>query len=152
MEVIPGAFLFILQLHPITHKQKTNKPIPLRCSTLTHRSVRAGSVSDGCFDCPFGKLRDFYYRAADVDPLVGRKWKAKKKHSHGLTRNYTEKKKTPVPELAEGARLARIRYPRRLCQLRVCGAPYFWFLIFMDSTLLRECRKVALKPRRGEMR
>ena len=49
MEVIPGAFLFILQLHPITHKQKTNKPIPLRCSTLTHRSVRAGSVSDGCF-------------------------------------------------------------------------------------------------------
>ena len=65
MEVIPGAFLFILQLHPITHKQKTNKPIPLRCSTLTHRSVRAGSVSDGCFDCPFGKLRDLFYRAAD---------------------------------------------------------------------------------------
>ena len=34
---------------------------------------------------------------------VGRKWKAKKKQSHGLTRNYTEKnKRNLVPELAEG--------------------------------------------------
>jgi hypothetical protein len=42
------AFLYSLQLHHITHKQKTNKPIPLRCSTFTHRCIRAGSVSDGC--------------------------------------------------------------------------------------------------------
>ena len=34
---------------------------------------------------------------------VGRKWKAKKKQSHGLTRNYTEKnKRNLVPELVEG--------------------------------------------------
>jgi len=72
MELTPWAFLFILQLHHITHKQKTNKPIPLRCSTLTHISFRAGSVSDDCFHCPFGNLRDLFYRAADVDLLVGR--------------------------------------------------------------------------------
>jgi len=73
MERSPWAFLFMLQLHPITHKQKTNKPIPLRCSTLTRSSVRAGSVSDDCFHCPFAKLRDLFYRAADLVPLVGRK-------------------------------------------------------------------------------
>ena len=73
MERSPWAFLYSLQLHHITHKQKTNKPIPLRCSTLTHIFCRAGCVRDGCFHCPFGKLRDLFYRAADVDPLVGRK-------------------------------------------------------------------------------
>jgi hypothetical protein len=60
---------------------------------------------------------------------VGRKWKVKKKQSHGLTRNYTEKKNTPVPELVEGAHLARIRYPCRICQLRVCGVPFLVFNI-----------------------
>ncbi len=34
-----------------------------------------------------------------------------------------------VPELVEGARLAGIRYPRRLCQLRVCGVPFLVFNI-----------------------
>ena len=81
------------------------------------------------FIAPSASSGTLFYRAADVDPLVGRKWKAKKKHSHGLTRNYTEKKKTPVPELAEGVRLARIHYPHRLCQLCVCEVPILVFNI-----------------------
>ena len=66
MELSPGAFLF----NSFPTQTSALKPIPLRCSNLTLISFRAGCVSVGCFHCPFGKLRDFYYRAALTHPAL----------------------------------------------------------------------------------